>query len=80
MLSCVCKCAVCITEMPTLLVLERSAMHDANSHENDGSKYLKYKQKFAFHDAVEIAPQLSATKLRQNLTTCDRPEKNSIDP
>ena len=74
-----CTCAVRITETPTLMVLERSGMHDAHSHDNDGSKYLKYKQKLAFHEAAKIAPQLSAAKLRRNLTVCDSPEKQ-IDP
>ena len=74
-----CTCAVRITETPTLMVLERSGMHDAHSHDNDGSKYLKYKQKIAFHEAAKIAPQLSAAKLRRNLTVCDSPEKQ-IDP
>ena len=75
-----CKCTVRITETPTLLVLERSCMNHACSHNNDGSKYLTSKQKAAFHGAVKIAPQLSAAKLRRNMTACYSPEKNPINP
>ena len=71
-----CTCAVRITETPTLLILECSGIHDASSHDNDGSKYLTYKQKVAFHDAAKIAPQLSAAKLRRSVTLCDSPEKH----
>ncbi len=39
--------------------------HNANSHDEEKSKYLKYNQIFAVTDAVTIAPQQSAAKLRR---------------
>ena len=47
----------------------------ANSHDEDKSKYLKYDQICAIADAVTIAPNLSATQLRRNMSLADSPGK-----
>ena len=50
-------------------------LHDASSHENDGSKYLKHDQIVAVHDAAVTVPQLSDTVLWRNLQLADYPHK-----
>ncbi len=49
---------------PNFIELQQSGLHDASSHENDGSKYLKYDQIIAVHDAAVTVPQLSAGTCR----------------
>jgi hypothetical protein len=41
--------------------------HNANNHDKDKSKYLKYHQIFAVTDTVTIALQQSAAQLRRNM-------------
>jgi hypothetical protein len=48
--------------------LHRFGQHDASSHKQDTSKYLKHEQIIAVSDAVLIAPQQSAAQLRRNLS------------
>jgi hypothetical protein len=46
--------------------LDRCCDHNANSHDDDQSKYLKHEQIVAVADAVTVAPQLSAAQFRRN--------------
>ncbi len=55
--------------------LDRCGEHNANRHDGDRSKYLKYDQIVAISDAVTIAPQLSAAQLRRNTQLADSPSK-----
>ena len=48
--------------------LHRFGEHDASSHKQDTSKYLKHEQIVAVSDAVLIAPQQSAAQLRRNMS------------
>jgi hypothetical protein len=75
---CHCKCLLRLVMAPNKYVeLQRSEnRHDANSHAQDDSKTLKYKQLVVIRDAVLVAPQLSASTLRRNLMSSDSPEKN----
>ena len=45
--------------------------HNANSHDEDKSKFLKYEQIIAVTDAVTVAPTLSAAQLRRNMQLAD---------
>ncbi len=58
--------------------LDRCGEHNANSRDEDKSKYLKYDQIVAVTDAVIIAPQQSAAQLRRNMQLAgrDSPGKN----
>ena len=47
--------------------LEFFGTHDEQSHANEKSKKLTHAQIVVIHDAVVIAPNQSATKLRRNL-------------
>jgi hypothetical protein len=47
--------------------LQRCCLHDSSSHENDGSKYLKYDHVDSVYDAAITAPQLSGGQLRRNM-------------
>ncbi len=42
-----------------ILILERCGLHDVHSHEEDGSKYLKYEQIISLSEAAITAPNLS---------------------
>ena len=54
--------------------LQRSELrHQADSHEHDCSKRLKYAQMVAIREAVVTAPQLSAVQLRRNMLQHDSP-------
>jgi hypothetical protein len=50
--------------------------HDANSHDDDKSKYLKHEQIVAVADAVTIAPQ---QPVRRNMQLAESPTKH-IEP
>ena len=54
-------------EAPGWKQLDRIGEHNADSHKQDKSKYLKHKQIVAVSDAVMFAPQQSAAQLRRNL-------------
>jgi hypothetical protein len=58
--------------------LQRCGLHDSSSHENDGSKYLKYDQIVSVHDSAEIASeqQLYGAQLRRNMQLSDSQSKN----
>jgi hypothetical protein len=60
---------------PDWMQLDRCGEHNANSHDGDRSKYLKYDQIVAILDAVTIALQLSAAQLRRNMQLADSPSK-----
>jgi hypothetical protein len=74
-----CKCKCCLQRVigRDFVELQHSGLHDASSHENDGSKYLKHDQIVAVHDAAVTAPQVSGTVLRQNLQLADNPNKKN---
>jgi hypothetical protein len=71
--NCKAKCRVSVGK--TYVRLEFHGTHDETSHATERSKTLKYKQIIAIHDAVIIAPNQSATKLRRNLQNAS-PEKH----
>jgi hypothetical protein len=58
-------------------------LHNASSHENDGSKYLKNDRMVLVHYAAITAPELSCVQLRRNMHL-DSPSKkmrqNLSDP
>jgi hypothetical protein len=60
------------------IFLEKSGTHDLTSHENDKSKYLKFKHIEALHNAVSVAPTVPATAIRRNLALVS--EDVRIDP
>jgi hypothetical protein len=72
---CNCKCAIRVSRGPQSLELWRSGLHDIHSHENDGSKHLKYDQIISVSDAVLAAPSVSGARLRRNLCLADSPSK-----
>jgi hypothetical protein len=76
---CKCKAGIRIMEGPGWMELHRCGEHDANSHDDDKSKYLKHEQIVAVADAVTIAPQQSASQLRRNLQLAESPTKH-IEP
>jgi hypothetical protein len=76
LLVCVIISSVCTVSGPRgltdrdLIELQRCSLHDASSHENDGSKYLKYDQVVSVQDAAITVQQLSgaqAAQLRRNM-------------
>jgi len=58
-----------------LLILERCGLHDVHSHDEDGSKYLKYDQIISLSEAVITAPNLSCSAIRRNTLLHDSPSK-----
>jgi hypothetical protein len=72
---CGCSAGIRIQTSPSLIQLDRSGEHHANSHDEDKSKFLKYNQIIAVTDAVAIAPNLSAAELRRNMQISDSPGK-----
>jgi hypothetical protein len=75
-----CKCMLRLVMAEDYVELQCSEnCHQADSHAQDDSKTLKYDQMVANREAVIIAPQLSATILRQNMKLHDRLTK-TISP
>ena len=60
------------------ILLEKSRTHDLTSHQNDKSKYLKFKHIEALHNAGSVAPTVAATAIRRNLALVS--EEVRIDP
>ncbi len=58
-----------------ILILERYGLHDVHSHEEDGSKYLKYDQIISLSEAAITAPNLSGSAIRRNMLLHDSPTK-----
>jgi hypothetical protein len=56
-----------------LLILERCGLHDVQSHDEDGSKFLKYDQKLS--KAAITAPNLSGSAICRNMLLHDSPSK-----
>ncbi len=56
-----------------ILILERCGLHDVHSHEEDGSKYLKYEQIISLSEAVITVPNLSGSTIRRNMLLHDSP-------
>ncbi len=52
------KYLICTATGKIFLNIERSGLHDASSHENDSSKYLKYYQIISIHDAAVTTASL----------------------
>ena len=79
---CGCRAQIRITQGMChgegFVLLEKSGTHDLSSHENDKSKYLKYKHIEALHNAVSVASTVPATAIRRNLTLVG--EDVTIDP
>ena len=65
---CGCKAGIRIMEGTGFKQLDRIGEHNADSHKQDKSKYLKHEQIVAVADAVTIAPQQSAVQLRRNMS------------
>ena len=57
------------------MILERCGLHDVHSHEEDGSKYLKYEQIIALSEAAITAPNLSGSVIYRNMLLHDSPTK-----
>jgi hypothetical protein len=55
------------TEGADWMQLDRCCTHNANSHDEDKFKYLKYDQIVAVTDAVTIVLQQSAAQLHHNM-------------
>ena len=72
---CKCKYLIHTAAGKNFLQIEQSGLHDASSHENDGSKYLKYDQIISIHDAAVTTPSLSGVVIRQNMLMLDSPSK-----
>ena len=68
-------CCLRLVKGPNFIELQQSGLHDASSHENDKSEYLKYDQIIAVHDSAVTAPQLSGAVIRRNLQMADSPSK-----
>ena len=64
---CGCDARIRIIIGHEFMQLERHGEHDANSHDEDRSKYLKHEQIIAVSEAVTIVPNLSASILRRNM-------------
>ncbi len=60
-----------------MLILERCGLHDVHSHDEDGSKYLKYDQIISLSEAAITVPNLSCSAVRRNmlLPVHDSPSK-----
>ena len=58
-----------------ILILEQCGLHDVHSHEEEGSKYLKYDQIISLSEAAITAPNLSGSALRRNMLLHDGPTK-----
>ena len=56
-------------------ILERYGLHDVHSHDEDGSKYLKYDQLISLSEAAITAPNLSSSAIRRNMLLHDSPSK-----
>ena len=76
-----CKCFVCIRVVTSAdyIELQRSGLHDRNSHEKDESKKLTYDQRVSVKEAAKTAPTLSGAVLRRNLLEDHSPSK-TIEP
>jgi hypothetical protein len=71
-----CRCMLRLVRCNDFMELQRSELrHQADSHEQDCSKRLKYAQMVAIREAVVTAPQLSAVQLRRNMLQHDSPTK-----
>ncbi len=69
-------CTVCGYWLAAILSsISKCDLHDASSHENDGSKYFKYDRIVSVHDAAISVPQLSGAQLRRNMQLADSPSK-----
>jgi hypothetical protein len=58
-----------------LLILEGCGLHDVHSHDEDGSKYLKYVQIISLSEAAITEPNLSGSAIRRNMLLHDSPSK-----
>jgi hypothetical protein len=54
-----------------MLMLEQCGLHDVHSHEEDGSKYLKYEQIISLSEAAITAPIFSGSAIRKNVLLHD---------
>ena len=72
---CKCGCCVRVVRCADYIELQRSGLHDRNSHDNDESKKLKYDQIVSVKEAVKTAPTLSGAVLRRNLLEHHSPSK-----
>ena len=58
-----------------ILILERCGLHDVHSHDEDGSKYLKYEQIISLSETAITAPNLSGSAIRRNMLLHNSPTK-----
>jgi hypothetical protein len=72
-----CKCmkTICVGRGEGILILEHCGLHNVHSHEEDGSKYLKYDQIISLSEAEITAPNLSCSALLRNILLHDSPTK-----
>jgi hypothetical protein len=70
-----CKCMKTIRVGPGrrdwILILEGCGLHDAHSHEEDGSKYRKYEQIISLSKAAITVQNLSGSAIRRNMLLHD---------
>ncbi len=72
---CQCKVSCRLVTGLKFIELQRHGLHDKDSHDNDGSKKLKYDLSVSVHEAAKTAPTLSGAVLRRNLMDHDSPTK-----
>jgi hypothetical protein len=72
-----CKCikTIRVGRENGLLILEQCCLHDLSSHEQDGSKYLKYEQIISLTEAAVTMPNLSGAVIGRNMLLHDSPSK-----
>ena len=67
MSRCKCLAMLRVSRSPTLISIDESNMHQANSHNVDQSKFLTWQQRESISAAVQVAPLQTATSLRRQL-------------
>ena len=73
-----CKCmkTIRVGRGGWILILEQCGLHDVHSHDEDGSKYLKYDQKIiSLSEAGITAQNLSGSAIRRKMLLHDSPSK-----
>jgi hypothetical protein len=63
-------------EGPEYMQLDRCGEHNATSHDEDSTKYLKQDQIVSVTDTVTLAPQQSAVQLRRNMQLAENLTKH----
>jgi hypothetical protein len=67
---CGCKAGILILEGPDWMQLDRCGNHNANSHDDDQSKFFKHEQVVDVANEVIAEQQQSAAQLLRNMRIC----------